>query len=209
MKECGRLYSDFYKKFSLLLSEYEKENIAVAKKESPFIHDGEEESMMDSVLNERSKPLAKFLNDWGSPLWEYRIEPILSVSSSELPLVYTLLTRNVSRMMNFRLSVSIPEKKTNEEILIVPNNPEFFDRLRILARARENLDTLTEGLCNMGIEITFTKGLNQEADNLLTMVFYDSQVIYDGIVLETAPDKRDVNALQSLLKNILKANGIS
>ena len=197
------LYSDFYTRFCNLIDEFDKKNFALSKKRTPFIHDLEEENMMDTVLNNwPSDTYYRFLKGWGSPLNDYLILPAVRYFEKGA-LIYNGLRRTLE--MNFRLCKSIPEKRTEKELVIVPHSPEFFDRLRIYSRVYENFVLLNEGLgAHTGIEISSTDGMQQEMESLLEMALFDSIVIYDDTSLDTSPEKRDEDALKALMRRVIK-----
>ena len=199
--KTDKLYTEFYNRIDSLLDEFDKFNFEVSATESPFFLDGEEESMMDTVLYCSSKPVVDFLNDWGAPLVEYNILPDLRFTAN-IPIFENRYPD--SKVLNFRLCDMIPDEKTDKAILLVPHSPDFFDRLRILARVKENISVLNEGICNKGIELYSSPKADNEIDALLSMAFFDSWAIYDGIQLDTSPERKDLDALRSMLRKAIK-----
>ena len=198
-----KLYTEFYNRIDSLLDEFDKINFEVSATESPFLHDGEEESTMDTVLYCNGKPVVDFLNDWGSPLVEHNILPDLRFTAN-IPIFENRYPD--SKVLNFRLCEMVPDEKTDKEFLLIPHAPAFFDRLRILARVKENISVLNEGVCNKGIEIYSTPKADNEIDALLSMAFFNSLAIYDGIQLDTSPERKDPEALKSMLRKAIKDN---
>ena len=203
LTKIDKLYAEFYNRFDSLLDEFDKLNFEISAMESPFIHDGEEESMMDIVLRTGGKSVMDFRNDWGSPLAEHNILPDLRFTAN-IPVFQKRYSN--STVLNFRLCEMIPDEKTDKAFLLVPHSPDFFDRLRILARVKENISTLDEGICNMGIEFISSPKTDKEEDELASMAFFDSWAIYDGVRLDTSPKNRDTDALRCLLEKAIEDN---
>ena len=203
LTKIDKLYTEFYNRFDSLLDEFDKLNFEVSATESPFLHDGEEESMMDIALYIGGKPILDFLNDWGSPLRVYNISPKVRFAVN-IPFLEKLYPN--SKVLNFQLCEMVPEERTDKAFLLVPHSPDFFDRLRILARMKENIATLDEGICNMGIEFISSPKTDEEVDELTSMAFFDSWAIYDGVRLDTSPKNRDKDALRCLLEKAIEDN---